>query len=764
MLEYYKISAFWNSERIFCIQRANIPKMKKKQDKLIAGNNTHETQKNPNPLVPVPEKENRNQENPKLVSSRLLRSQLPLQYFRNLVNMRIKDPIISSFPTNNIIFADDISDLDFWITLITDYSSTAIQLSDFLTKKIREGIPHPLRGLVWQSMSGAQNTHLEKLFRTLRHKESPYDRIIACDLARTFPCVDMFKEEGGDGQRKLHLVLRAFSLYDTEVGYCQGLGFIVAPLLMNMFDHEAFCVLVRLMECYDMRTIFTVDLSGLHLRLFQFEHFLSLCIPSIASYFNSIGISPFMYASQWFLSMFAVTCPLPTLHRIYDVIFGEGALETIIRIAIALIIKNETHILSIDFEENLQFLLSPELWAAYDSNDDQLISDAVGLESVVTQYSLAELEQKFNRDNAKNHKNPMKFTSNEIQRTDIKFPEKVWDKTDISLPIFLNSSTNDDLLYKCDNTQKNLLESDNSTSSTYPKSSKLKKVGGPSLPGTLCKKLSFKKVSTSNNLFERDSKELHYQIEDLVMALNSLQKEHTSIIEQLETLTRASLKYKNIALKLIEIINNSDLSDRKTSNHKELNKENTNEKSHVFVLNGFVSSNENDRSETYNKNEIIQELAKQLYDPFIPPNPLSEELLSLQEKLSCEQSKVKDLKKQIDLKDLEITNIKNKIRDIYMYWNQALKENFKVQRTNSEVKLKQPIYLNNIQKDFSSSYSSTNKDLRQLEFPQHYENSSPNTNILCQLQQKYNILETLASLSYSTPSSLSILDNNSSKI
>ncbi|KTW28948.1 hypothetical protein T552_01578 [Pneumocystis carinii B80] len=670
----------------------NISETKKKQDKRTIENNIQETQENLNSLVSKLEKENGSyKENPKSVSSRLLKSRPPLQYFRALISMRIKDPIISSFPTNDIIFVDNISDLDFWITLIADYSATAVQMPDFLTKKIREGIPHPLRGLVWQSMSGAQNTHLEKLFETLCHEESPYDRIIKCDIARTFPCVEMFKE-GGDGQKKLHLVLRAFSLYDIEVGYCQGLGFIVAPLLMNMFEHQAFCVLVRLMECYDMRTIFTINLSGLHLRLFQFEHFLSLCIPSVAKYFNSIGIYPFMYASQWFLSMFAVTCPLPTLHRIYDVIFGEGALETIIRIAIALIMKNETRILNIDFEENLQFLLSPELWAAYNNNDNELISDAVGLDNIITQNSLAELEQKFNQNNTKNHKNSTKPISNEIQRTDIKFPEKIWDKTEASLPVFLDSSTNRDSFYKCNNTQKSLLESNDTASSIYLELPKFDKATDLSLPVTLCKKLSFKKELASNNLFERDNKELHCQIEDLVMALNSLQKEHAYTKEQLETLTRVSLKYKNIALKLIKIINNSNFSDGETSKLKKSNKENTDEKSHTSVLNGFISSDENGENEIYNKNEVIQELVKQLYDSSIPPNPLSEELLSLQEKLSHEQSKVKDLEKQINLKNLEIMDIKNEICDIYMHRNQASKQNLKNHKANSEIKHKKPIY------------------------------------------------------------------------
>ncbi len=36
--------------------------------------------------------------------------------------------------------------------------------------------------------------------------------------------------------------------YDPDVGYTQGLAFIVAPLLLLMPEEEAFCVLVRLME------------------------------------------------------------------------------------------------------------------------------------------------------------------------------------------------------------------------------------------------------------------------------------------------------------------------------------------------------------------------------------------------------------------------------------------------------------------------------------------------------------------------------------
>ena len=51
---------------------------------------------------------------------------------------------------------------------------------------------------------------------------------------RTFPHHDYFTDGQGIGQENLFNVLKAYSLYDTEVGYCQGLPFVVAILLLNV--------------------------------------------------------------------------------------------------------------------------------------------------------------------------------------------------------------------------------------------------------------------------------------------------------------------------------------------------------------------------------------------------------------------------------------------------------------------------------------------------------------------------------------------------
>lgn len=138
-----------------------------------------------------------------------------------------------------------MTELEFWAALVKDYAQTAQRLPLITSSKIRGGIPPPLRGVVWVSMAGARNTHVEEQFDRLSLESTPHENTIAKDLGRSFPGVEMFKDPNGDGQRMLGTVLRCFSLYDNKIGYCQGLGFLVGPLLMNMGDKQAFCVLVR---------------------------------------------------------------------------------------------------------------------------------------------------------------------------------------------------------------------------------------------------------------------------------------------------------------------------------------------------------------------------------------------------------------------------------------------------------------------------------------------------------------------------------------
>ncbi|KAI4196822.1 MAG: hypothetical protein LQ350_006335 [Teloschistes chrysophthalmus] len=138
-----------------------------------------------------------------------------------------------------------MTELEFWAALVSNYPQTAQRLPTLTSNKIRNGVPPPLRGVVWMSIANARDRLLEDEYDRLCTETSPYENLIGKDIGRSFPNVEMFKDPAGEGQKMLAKVLKAFSIYDQKIGYCQGLGFVVGPLLMHMADKEAFCVLVR---------------------------------------------------------------------------------------------------------------------------------------------------------------------------------------------------------------------------------------------------------------------------------------------------------------------------------------------------------------------------------------------------------------------------------------------------------------------------------------------------------------------------------------
>ena len=85
--------------------------------------------------------------------------------------------------------------------------------------------------------SASKDQDLESHYAALLKQTSSHEKSISRDLSRTFPGHDYFRDPrdgGGNGQENLFNVVKAYSLYDEEVGYTQGLQFIVGPLLLNV--------------------------------------------------------------------------------------------------------------------------------------------------------------------------------------------------------------------------------------------------------------------------------------------------------------------------------------------------------------------------------------------------------------------------------------------------------------------------------------------------------------------------------------------------
>ncbi len=301
------------------------------------------------------------------------------------------------------------------------------------------------------------------------------------------------------------------------------------------------------MEQYDLRSCFTPDLSGLHLRIYQFTHLLAQHLPDLSAHLERLQIEP-LYLSQWFLSFFAVTCPLPMLLRIYDVIFAEGASETLMRTALSLMRRNEKRIVGcMELEDVMQLLLSRGLWDCYGSNADDLVNDFVGLTGLVTRDGLKSLETGFQE--ARHEGTSAKASSlPDLQATASRFLGRFWAGSHSasksvtlspSLPTqsrpmsFLRRSPSKQslasTLNSCEGGSESGVSSVPTEATTMSRQASADYSTTKLIPGSAAPVLA----STRKVALNKD-KDLHCQIEDLLTALNEMQRDQAVLRNELQ--------------------------------------------------------------------------------------------------------------------------------------------------------------------------------------------------------------------------------------
>ncbi|XP_061553697.1 rab GTPase-activating protein 1 isoform X2 [Phycodurus eques] len=249
--------------------------------------------------------------------------------------------------------------LETWGDLLSKWHMNLCVRPRQLPALVRSGIPEALRGEVWQLLSGCHNNdHQVEEYRTLITKESPQDSAITRDINRTFPAHDYFKDTGGDGQDSLYKICKAYSVYDEEIGYCQGQSFLAAVLLLHMPEEQAFSVLVKIMFDYGLRDLFKQNFEDLHCKFFQLERLMQEYIPDLYNHFLNVGLEAHMYASQWFLTLFTAKFPLYMVFHIIDLLLCEG-ISVIFNVALALLKTSKDDLIQTDFEGALKFFRVP---------------------------------------------------------------------------------------------------------------------------------------------------------------------------------------------------------------------------------------------------------------------------------------------------------------------------------------------------------------------------------------------------------------------
>ncbi|CAI4050800.1 hypothetical protein SKDZ_15G0450 [Saccharomyces kudriavzevii ZP591] len=248
-----------------------------------------------------------------------------------------------------------------------------------LRKFVRKGIPAEWRGNAWWHFAGGQHK--------LDANVGVYDNLksdcrkgavsgkdmeaIERDLYRTFPDnIHFHKESFQIGEpamiQSLRQVLMTFSVYNTAIGYCQSMNFLVGLLLLFMDEEKAFWMLVIITSKY-LPGVYESDLEGANVD----QGVLVLCIkeylPEIwshieSSYMNGNGSneqvsepkSDQQYLSRlptltlctasWFMSCFVGVVPIETTLRIWDCLFYEES-HFLFKVALGILKLSESEFL-----------------------------------------------------------------------------------------------------------------------------------------------------------------------------------------------------------------------------------------------------------------------------------------------------------------------------------------------------------------------------------------------------------------------------------
>ncbi|XP_037620283.1 TBC1 domain family member 1 isoform X1 [Sebastes umbrosus] len=233
--------------------------------------------------------------------------------------------------------------------------------SETIHAAVAQGVPRQHRGEIWKFLSEqyllrqtvpsrppANDTPYKELLKQLTSQQ----HAILIDLGRTFPTHPYFQAQLGAGQLSLYNLLKAYSLLDPEVGYCQGLSFIAGVLLLHMGEQDAFNMLKFLMYDVGLRKQYRPDMIILQIQMYQLSRLLHDYHRDLYIHLEQHEIGPSLYATPWFLTAFASHFPLGFVARVFDMLFLQGS-EVIFKVGLSLLGSHKPLILQHESLESI---------------------------------------------------------------------------------------------------------------------------------------------------------------------------------------------------------------------------------------------------------------------------------------------------------------------------------------------------------------------------------------------------------------------------
>ncbi|XP_074527139.1 TBC1 domain family member 10A-like [Halichoeres trimaculatus] len=226
-----------------------------------------------------------------------------------------------------------------WLEMLNNWDKWIIKRFNKVRLRCQKGIPPALRGRAWLYLSGGKMKKEQNHGKFQELDCEPGDPkwldVIEKDLHRQFPFHEMFVSRGGHGQQDLFRVLKAYTLYRPEEGYCQAQAPIAAVLLMHMPAEDAFWGLVQICEKY-LPGYYSPGLEAIQLDGEILFALLRRVSPLAYRHLEKHKIDPILYMTEWFMCAFSRTLPWASVLRVWDMFLCDGV-KIIFRVGLVLL-------------------------------------------------------------------------------------------------------------------------------------------------------------------------------------------------------------------------------------------------------------------------------------------------------------------------------------------------------------------------------------------------------------------------------------------
>ncbi|XP_077079698.1 uncharacterized protein tbc1d10aa isoform X14 [Siphateles boraxobius] len=214
-----------------------------------------------------------------------------------------------------------------WLDMLNHWDRWISKRFKKVRLRCQKGIPPSLRGRAWLYLSGGkvkreQNTGKFNELDSMDGDPKWID-VIERDLHRQFPFHEMFVSRGGHGQQDLFRVLKAYTLYRPDEGYCQAQAPIAAVLLMHMPAEDAFWGLVQICEKY-LPGYYSAGLEAIQLDGLILNALLKRVSPPAYRHLEKHKIEPILYMTEWYMCAFSRTLPWSSVLRVWDMFLCDG--------------------------------------------------------------------------------------------------------------------------------------------------------------------------------------------------------------------------------------------------------------------------------------------------------------------------------------------------------------------------------------------------------------------------------------------------------